>query len=112
MTEIKTRQHARYSPPQGTVAALKPYGEEFGLIKDIGEGGLAFDRLVFNTQEESVPTEPKKEIHIFCPMNKIHLSGIGCKIVWENGVPVDPIRGLKSEPVDKSRSSGMPRLAR
>jgi len=91
MAKIKTRRHARYSPPQGTVAALKPYGEEFGLIKDIGEGGLAFDRLVLNTQEESVPTEPKKEIHIFCPMNKIHLSGIRCKIVWENGVPVDPI---------------------
>ena len=90
MAKIKTRRHARYSPPQGTVAALKPYGEEFGLIKDIGEGGLAFDRLVLKTQEESVQTEPKKEIDIFCPKNKAHLSGIRCAIMWENGVPVDP----------------------
>ena len=55
------------------------------------------DRFIFKTQGESVPTEPKKEIHIFCPKNKLHLPGIGCKIVWENGVPVDPI-SLNSVP--------------
>ena len=90
MAKIKTRRHARYSPPEGTVAALKPYGEEFGLIKNIGEGGLAFDRLIFNPREENVPTEPKKRIDVFCPKNKAHMSGIRCKIVWENGVPVNP----------------------
>ncbi|MFH1951255.1 MAG: hypothetical protein ABIL06_06545 [Pseudomonadota bacterium] len=64
MANMKTRRHARYSPPEGTVAALKPYGEEFGLIKNIGEGGLAFERLIFNPREENVPTEPKKRIDV------------------------------------------------
>ena len=90
VANMKTRRHARYSPPEGTVAALKPYGEEFGLIKNIGEGGLAFERLIFNPREENVPTEPKKRIDVFCPKNKVYLSGIRCKIVWENGVPVNP----------------------
>ena len=49
MDYSEQRQFHRYSPPEGTIATLKPFAE-FGKINNISKGGLAFDFLYFSLE--------------------------------------------------------------
>jgi len=82
--KTERRRYQRYSPPEGTIAVLRPYGEEIGLIKNISKGGLVFQYLILENKKGSILTEPEKEIDIFHPEDKFHLARIPCIIVWEH----------------------------
>lgn len=67
MNWVEQRRFERYVPPEGAIAALKPY-DEFGLINDISRGGLAFECLAFGGEAEARPTiGSPQEIDIFAP---------------------------------------------
>ncbi len=89
MTEEERRRYNRYCPPEGTIAVLRPYGEEIGRVKNIGKEGLAFEYLVLGDKNGSISTEPKTEIEILYPENGFYLSRIPCEIVWESDLQIE-----------------------
>lgn len=87
--KTERRRYKRYSPPEGTVAVFRPYGEEIGLIKNISKGGLVFQYLILQNKKGSILTEPEKEIDIFHPEDKFHLAKMPCKIAWESDLQIE-----------------------
>ena len=82
--KTERRRYQRYSPPEGTIAVLRPYGEEIGLIKNISKGGLVFQYLILRDQNGSISTEPKTEIEILHPEDGFYLAKMPWKIAWEH----------------------------
>ena len=84
------RKPQRYSPPEGAIAALRPFGEKIGLIKDIGRDGLSFDFLPLDTQKgKPVPNQSNGKIDIFWPKKGIYLKKMPCTVVWEDWAQSD-----------------------
>ena len=77
-------KHARYLPPEGTIAFLRPVGERIGRVRDIGLDGLTFEYLVMEPHEVIKMGVCTAEIDVFC-LNRegIHLPSITCRVLWE-----------------------------
>ena len=81
MQYTEQRRFERYLPPEGAIAAFKPF-EEFGLINDISKGGLSFEYLAFVDSSDVVPEiRPHRQIDIFIPGANSRPMTFQCKVV-------------------------------
>ncbi len=79
MEYTEQRRFQRYLPPQGAIATLKP-DADFGPIKDISRGGMAFECLSFIKACDPEIGCPK-EIEIFIPGKHTPPVTVPCKVV-------------------------------
>ena len=76
--EAERRKLPRLLPQGLTFAVLRPHFTKVGKVKDISEGGLAFEYISLETQNRS-----SSEIDIIVSINQFYLSRIPCKIIYE-----------------------------
>lgn len=75
------RKFARYIPPEGAIATLKPF-DEFGSINDISEGGMAFEYLSFSKDHNCDPEIGReREVDIFIPKSGCRPVTLPCRVV-------------------------------
>jgi hypothetical protein len=101
MSSGEKRCFERYHPPKGAVAALNPFAE-FGVISDVGRGGLAFDFLPLD-QETDLQVGVERTITIFVPDDKKRHLTIPCRIVHI----VERLLGSYSQAVIRKKRCGV-----
>ncbi len=116
MTVLEQRRFERYSPPEGAIAALRPFAE-FGVIRNISKGGMAFEYL--NIAERKDPGRkpgPQNEIDVFIPGNGNRPLTIPCRIVrvaekllgsYAHEVVAKKLCGVEFLPVDRETSMAL-----
>lgn len=78
-SERDRRQHPRYRVDDEVFLAFRPQFDRIGKLKDISQGGVAFEYTVF---QESQPVQTA-EIDIFSAAKDFHLPRVLCKIVYD-----------------------------
>jgi len=76
--EAERRKFRRLLAQDLTFAVLRPHFTNLGKVKDISEGGLAFEYILNETQNPA-----STEIDIFVSGNRFYLPRIPCKIIYD-----------------------------
>ena len=76
--ETERRKFTRFLAQDTAFAVLRPHFTKLGKIKDISEGGLAFDYIAYAGQKED-----SSGIDIFLSGNGFYLGRIPCKTKYD-----------------------------
>ncbi len=76
--ETERRKFTRFLAQDTAFAVLRPHFTKLGKIKDISEGGLAFEYIAYEGQKED-----SSGIDIFLSGNGFYLGRIPCKIRYD-----------------------------
>jgi hypothetical protein len=76
--ETERRKFMRFLAQGTAFAVLRPHFTKLGKIKDISEGGLAFEYIAYERQKEN-----SSGIDIFLSDNGFYLGRIPCKIRYD-----------------------------
>ena len=76
--ETERREFIRFLAQGTAFAVLRPHFTKLGKIKDISEGGLAFQYVAYKGQNEE-----SSAIDIFLTGNRFYLGRIPCKIRYD-----------------------------
>ena len=72
------RKSRRFLAQDKAFAVLRPDFTRLGKIKDISEGGLAFEYIAYQEEEEDA-----SEMDIFLSEGRFHLSKMPCRIIYD-----------------------------
>ena len=84
--EDERRRYQRYSLKEVTFVVFRPEFRKLGTIRDIGEGGIAFDYFDYGQSDweaYSTMKELPQEVDLFLKESRFYMSCVPCRIAHE-----------------------------
>ena len=83
---FERRNNIRLKPGEVTFVAMRPEFFKLGKLRDISSNGLSFNYLAAGLSSKEDNNKCSLDVDIFTSSNMYYLSGIPCKIIYDNEI--------------------------
>ena len=87
MMAAERRKQERFRPEDVTFVAMRPEFNRLGRLLDINRKGLCFQYMIKPAPEAE---DPSADIDIFTSESRYYLSGVLCKIIYDERIDTGP----------------------